>query len=85
MSSSSRPRSRTLEHHDEVRQRCLLDLRRDTELEARAPVIAAIDIMSMYSRINGATPLATIFGTAAAISPTVRNGASTVAACARRG
>jgi len=46
----------------------------------RAAVIAAIDIMSMYSRIIGAAPLCTMRGTALAISAIVRKGARTVAA-----
>ena len=54
-----------LEHDDEVRERRVLDrLRRCPSSSPRAAVIAAIDIMSMYSRISGATPLWTILGTA---------------------
>ena len=40
---------------------------------------------SMYSRINGSTPLFTMRGTAADTSASVANGASTVAVCAGRG
>ena len=48
-------------------------------------MIAAIVSMSMYSRISGPTPLATIAGTAAVTSSSVGNGASTVAWCSGRG
>ncbi len=47
--------------------------------------MAAMVRMSMYSRISGPTPLATTSGTAAVTSSSVANGASTVAAWARRG
>jgi hypothetical protein len=47
--------------------------------------IAAIVSMSMYSRIDGASPLVITFGTADATSSSVGNGASTVALKAGRG
>ena len=47
-------------------------------------VMPAIVSVSMYSRISGPTPLATIRGTACMTSSRVRNGASTVALCAAR-
>ena len=50
-----------------------------------APVMPRMDIWSMYSRMSGARPLATMRGTAAVTSVSVRNGASTVAAWGGRG
>ena len=45
----------------------------------------AIDTRSMYSTRSGPTPLATMGGTARAISSTVANGASSVVWCSGRG
>ena len=48
-------------------------------------VIADSVIMSMYSRIIGPTPLATMRGIACVTASSVGNGASTVAVCGARG
>ena len=47
--------------------------------------IAAIVMLSMYSRMLGASPLEMILGTAAMTWSKSPNGASTVAPCASRG